>query len=685
MNGIPPRVGGFKARRIIPRSPFKGSPQVRGASVNPYADPDLQFAPADLAPAPSTGPADLLLLGGDKPASTQDRDLTITLPFPNEAEPDDGDTVELVVDGVPQGNPATFIGQSAVTLTLAAAAHAKPGEHTLTYLMHFPDNTGLGPEIKFFVDYVAPGSDAAPVELLFDVTEGLTPDRLDENGDLPAHVFGYAGVDIDDRIFLIIDGAESAASIVDHIPEVGKPIQVVYPKTMIDALTDGDHEFGYRITDRAGNKSLPAVTVTVTSLIKGFIDDLVEPDVEQSAATLVDDAVSRSDGGVKVTIPANAKLTPAYKGVISWGTAASDELTLPTDVATAGATFVIPFGTVYDAWFATSAGKDQAVPVNVRYEIVLNGLSAGTSPETAVNANLYLAGGDDDDPVTPEHGALVAPTVHSSSGAINQIPLEDFEQDGTMLIPYLTKDTPGPAAPAFIVGDIITVQYGAAPTFQHPVVQEDIDAAEALPEDEQVISFPLLATTIEAGKPGTVPVTYTITRRISGGDGTGTNISLSPKQDVVASSSSELPGGGQPLAEATWPEGASAPNNLIGAGEAAKGVNIVIPGYINKTLGDEIVVSLLMGPTKAHVDGETPIDPPRTASRTHIVGPDEDEDDQPSTVTFGTADLMYFHKPPLRMHAHITYTVKPPGGVHGNSSDMFYVEVDSRGDPPAES
>jgi hypothetical protein len=683
MSGIPPRLGAFLARRTFRKSSLKGSPLVRGEKASPNADPDLIFAKADLAPDPSTGAPDNLLKGGDKPDTTEDRDLTITLPFPAESEPADGDTVELVVDGVPQGDLAKFSGGTDVTLTLKATAHASPGEHRLGYLMHFPDNVGTGPEITFIVDYKEPGPDLSDIDLLFDPSEGLTPERLDANGDLPVHIFGYIGLAIDDQVILIIDGAESPApSIIDHIPEEGTPILVAFPKAMIDALEDKSHDLWYRVTDRAGNKSVEARKITVVSLIKKYIDDLVKPDVEQTAAPLVDDAVSRSDGGVTVTIPPNAKLTSAYTAIIYWGSVASDEFALPANVATAGASYVVPYGTVYDGWFATSAGADVPSPTNVRYEIFLNGLNAGNSPDTAVNVNLFLGGGPDIDPETPEHSALVAPTVHSSSGQVNLIPIDDFDEPGTMLIPYMTKATPGPAVPVFIVGDKITVQYGLAPTFEHEVVQKDIDDAEALPAGAQFISFALAATTIEAGKPGTVPVTYTVTRKITGGDGSGTNISLSPKQDVVASSTGELPGGGKPLPAPTWPEGATAPNNAIGAGEALKGVNIVLPGYINKSEGDEIICSVLMGPGIAHAAGETPIDPPRTAEKTHIVGPDEDEDDQSSTVVFGTADLMWFHAPPIRMHAHITYTVKPPGGVHGAPSDIFYVEVDCRGDGP---
>jgi len=683
MKGTPPRAATFVAKRVLPKSSFKGSPESRGQAPN--ADPVLVFKDEDLAPLPSNGVADNLLKGGDKPGSTEGRVLTLTLPYPVDQEPEDTDTVCLEIEGVELVEQVNFHGTDPVELDLPVAVRENPGTYKINYVITFPDNDGKGPLGQTFtVDYQAPGADLAVIDFPFEPIEGLTPERLDSEGNLPAHVYGYVGLDIDDRIILIIDNVENpAAEIVDHIPAPGDPIQVSYPAAMIEALTDGAHTFAYRVTDRAGNKSGNSEGVELVSLIDGFIDDLVKPGVEQSAVPLVDDAVSRSGGGVTVTIPANAKLAPTYKAVIYWGAAASAPITLPADVATAGASYVVPYGTVYDAWFATSSGDDKAVAVAVRYEVSLNGLTAGDAPATDVNMNLYLAGGDDPDPETPEHDALIAPTVKSASGAVNQIPIADFEKPGTMLIPYLTvaPPDPGEAVPAFILGDIITVQYGAAPIFTHPVSQDDLDAAEAAAPDAKFIEFELTAATIEAGDTGAVPVTYTITRKIAGGDGTGANISLSPIQTVAASSSEDLPGGGQPLAAATWPEGATAPNGAIGANEAAKGVNIVIPWYINKQLGDEIVVSLLLGPTKTHAADEVAIEPPRVGERIHTVGGSDSGQDQPSTVTFGTKELMYFHTPPLRMHAHFTYTVKPPGGVHGAPSTVFYVEVDSRGDP----
>ena len=643
-------------------------------SAAPTSTERLTFAPADLAP-PATDislPADNLLL-----FSTEGRDLTLTLPYPADSEPEQGDLLDLIIDDViVPGSQVTLDGTAnPITITLPAANHAVAGPHRINYQLTFiaGGNTELGPMDQVFkVDYDAPGADAAVPDFSFEVTEGLTPERLDANGDLPAHVYGYAGLDIDDRITVTIDGdANTSPLIVDHIPDDGNPIQVMYPKAMIDALDDAPHLFGYYVEDRAGNRSDPSDEVEMISLIKGFITPLDAPLIPEGDDGLVDDADTRLGGGATVQIPANARLDQKYTAVIHWGSATSAPFSIPAGTQDPVTSLVIPYGTVYDQWFATSAGADQRVTVNVSYEIFLNGIHAGLSAVKTVDVNLFLAGGGDPDPETPVHEALLAPTVKSSGGANdNVIPIEDFNLPGTMVIPFLTSATPGPAAAAFVAGDIITVQYGVATPFTHTVTPGDITAAVD-------IVFALAVATIQAAGTGTIPVTYTITHTLVGG---GTNLSLSPVQLVTVSSSTDLPGGGATLAAARWSN--SGGKTTVGPEEARTGVEIEIPGYTNKKEGDLITVSLIMGRGFNHVDGEAAITPPRTASKQHTVGAADAGPTQPSTVTFLYDELMYFQQSPLTMHAHIDYKVLGMGTAIEVGSDVLFVRIDCRGDEP---
>jgi len=659
--------------------PAKSAHKTLGRSAAPTAAELLTFAAADLAPLPSTNVPDNLLLGGDATTSTEGRDLILTLSYPANSEPEMDDTVELMIDNVDLPSTAVIFDGSAsdITFTLPAADHAVAGKHVLNYHIKFVSggsNEEYGPPGQsFIVDYDPPGfPDLSDIEFNFSTEDGLTPENLNSDGDLPAHVFGYAGLAVDDRIILIIDGDESATvSLVDHIPPPGDPILVVYPKSMIDLLIDGTHKFTYRTEDRAGNKSPVATPTTMTSLIKGFIDDLVAPTVEQSAAPLVDDAVARSDGGVTVAIPAHAKLGPTYTAVIHWGSTKSDPFAIPAGAQDPITSRIIPYGIVYDEWNAVSTGSDLAVAVDVWYEVFLNDIRAGESPKVSVNVNLYLAGGTDPDPVTPVHESLVAPTVKSSGGNDNVIPVIDFDKDGTVVIPFLTSATP-PAA-AFVAGDIITVQYGSVAPFTYTVTPADITNAVDIP-------IVLRKEDIAAAGTGTISAIYSITRAIAGGDGSGTNISLSPAQAVDVSSPGELPGNGATLDAAIWSNAGG--KTTVGPIEARTGVDIEIPGYANKKKGDFITVSLVMFPRFVHADGDTAVDPPRTATQSYTVQETDASPNLPSKVTFTYDQLMYFGQTPLTMHAHIDYKVRGFETAVDVGSNMLYLRVDCRGEEP---
>ncbi len=389
---------------------------------------------------------------------------------------------------------------------------------------------------------------------------------------------------------------------------------------------------------------------------------------------LVDDATARSGGGVAVDIPPMPSSARRIPRSLIGARRKSDPFAIPAGSQDPVTSQLVPYGTAYDEWFATSNGGDQAVAVEVWYEVFLNGLHAGSSPKVSVEVNLYLAGGADPDPETPVHESLIAPTVKSASGATdNVIPIDDYDKDGTVVIPFSTSATPGPPVAAFVVDDVITVRYGTAAEFTHTVIQGEIDAAADIP-------IVLTAASIAEAGAGTILATYTITRALAGGDGSGTNTSVSPEQAVAVSSSSELPGGSNTLAPAEWSNAAG--KTTVGPIEARTGVDIEMPWYINKKEGDSITVNLLMGPRFSHDTGETPINPPRTATRTFTVGSADAGPGQSSTVTFVYDELMYFGQTPLTMHAHIDYKVRGAGSAVDVGSDVLYVRVDCRGEEP---
>lgn len=638
------------------------------------AEKPLSFAAADLAPPPSVGDPDNLLK-----ATTKGQPVVVTVPWDPDTETEIGDSVVLFIDAIAvESTRVYFTAYAPVQLTIPPEYHARDGGHAIRYQLRFDtgqNNILNGPPGQFFtVDYTAPGNpDIAPPEFPFDIGTGLTPDKLEADGTLKTHVYGYSGIAVDDAIWGSIDGVATDVGRVDHIPVPGEPINIFYPAAAIGALDDAEHSFGYYVIDRAGNKSPESAVVKMPALLEGYIDDLAAPLVPEADDGLVDDDDARTDGVVIVQVPANPELDTSYSVVIYWGDFASTPMPVPAGGQDPVVSLGIPYGVVYALWYAAAAGADLEVPVAVRYEVFRNKLLAGKSPVTDVVVNLALAGGEDPNPETPVNEKLQPPTVVSASGEVDHIPIGDFAQDGSVSIPFTTVGEI-PSKPVFLEGDDIEVTYDSAPPFSYTVQDTDIDAAVA-------IKIPLAGTVIDAGGLGVIPVSYTVTRNLAGG---GKNVALSPTKNITVNGPGDLPGDGKPLPAPYWLESERPPapkDDLIGKDQARPGVTIVLPLYLNKKVGDILTVSLELFSGFGHTDGEASIDPPRTASHTINVGPADVG--QESQVKFTYDELMYFGKRPLTMHAHIGFSAKRIDGGDedkGVSSEGLVLRVDCRGE-----
>ncbi|URL60066.1 hypothetical protein IM816_08285 [Luteibacter flocculans] len=227
----------------------------------------IRFAAADLAPDPDDIEDNLLR------ARTKGRDLMLKIPSLKDRPVVNGDTVTLVLDGEELEDTSFSIvdPDAPIPLMLSAARHDQSGRYQINYVIRYLAGGGqseTGPRDQGFVaDYEPPGLPflASPV-FYFSPDDGLTPDRLDPNGNLIALVPGYTGLAIHDAITPLIDGVEGAPTIVTELPVEGSLIHVIYPGTMLSGLS-GSHDFAYRIRDRAGNVSADSRPVSMNVLL----------------------------------------------------------------------------------------------------------------------------------------------------------------------------------------------------------------------------------------------------------------------------------------------------------------------------------------------------------------------------------------------------------------------------------
>lgn len=248
------------------------SARAAGVQLDEFSEP-LTFA--EIAPAPPSGPPDNLLL-----AKVKNTPITIELALVDEINDQlqDGDTIELVINGTPLGQAKEvlldpFIDTPKVTILLALDDHKDlpEGRVEINYIIHFRSNgteVRNGPPGQFFTtDYTPPGlpflgqlvfSDEV---LLNGVTEaaliGTDPDQY-----LPAQVPGYTDLTGGDHITGIVGGRKETLDTID----VGNGnIELRFRRDFIVEEEDGRIAFSWTVTDRATNEAATAPSATKSS------------------------------------------------------------------------------------------------------------------------------------------------------------------------------------------------------------------------------------------------------------------------------------------------------------------------------------------------------------------------------------------------------------------------------------
>lgn len=558
------------------------------------------FPETALAPAPSVGPADNLLL-----ASEKDKVINISVKIPPASEytvrDGDGlfliiDSTDVLTDGIPirQLDPATDLPDTVISAPLPAVNRIE-GVHTLRYVItdSFGDNGEFSAPVSFTVDTMPPGGkfgfsvpSFGPLEA--DIAEnGVTAALLAANaGVLSAEMGGYQGAALDDKLIPYVDDQPGTPVYVGNPNTRGVPVKFAYTTAQITAAGDGLKKFQYQVTDRAGNVGSMSLPREFETLLKGAITTLVAPSVADMADGVIIDAEARK--GVFVTIPPHVDVLEGFWVVVIWG---GVELK-PAQI--------IKTNTAQDV-LVTSAEVFQqgSGSFNVSYEIYKEGTSGkllllGVSPGTAVLVDLSTSGGVDPDPTTPVNENLGLPVIRGgvAGGTDNVLTVEDSKLPATITIPWQTVTTP--AVPAFIAGDIITVYWNGTPPEGSPVgtiIADDhaVTAADVVAG----IDLELEVSPAEHQKVGgSLPVTYRASRPVVGFAGKF-NHTMSPSQTVMVESAPVLPGGPGGLPLVLWSEqlplGPFFPGQFaLNKVRSFDGSQIEIPYYENKTLNDKI-------------------------------------------------------------------------------------------------
>jgi uncharacterized protein YjdB len=640
----------------------------RGATGTNVLVAVLQFPPANvLAPIPVGAAADFLLL-----AAVRDQDVVLTLPFPDTGSP--GDTIQLLVGGQPVGSEVAidaYFPDKDIPVPLPATARVTEGLHALNYKLLYRSGAGneeeLGPAgQQFIVDYTSPAGalPQAPVFAPDVVADAVTPERLSVDADgneyLPGLVHSYFGQAAGDTLTGYIDGAVATVPIEVAPGGEGIDVELRYTRAALDLATDGRHDFTYDVVDRAGNRSARSVATPLLVRMHALIPDVLPPRVPAASDGLLDHADIHDSLGAVVEIPPNTLVLPGDIVIVTWGPYEADPRTIvAADIGQDPlVTIVVPYADVYAAWFTASAGADMRVSTHVTYRIMRGSLLAGEpKAPIAVIVNLSTPGGVDPDPETPENEALYAPTVYSSSGNANFIPIAEQQLDGVVEVAWTRADD---GDKVFAIGDIVTVRYGATALASYTVTAADMIAAKPLR-----LILPVAA--IAAEGVGLITTSYIIERRLAAG---GANIAISPPQSVAVEDEADLPG---ELAEGAFPE----MNQYFTLGPAEiKDGTAFVGDYTDRRAGDTIRFEFRFVEGNYHSPAETPID-----ARFHSGVLTLAADGDPVEFLIAEAFLNYRDQPPEQMHIHGAYHVRRGMGSEVHSPDTL-VYLDCRGAAP---
>lgn len=399
-------------------------------------------------------------------------------------------------------------------------------------------------EVSTRFDQIAPGGKRpGQISLTPEQASGITEKDL-EDDKLPLEVYSYYGAEADDTIeFWIGSRADEASGtwLGDRFTVIvpGEPPDAYITRAQLEAAGDGWRYLAYRIRDWAGNVSVMSSPIGVTVAVQlPTLYPAIIPEFDDDGLITYDDAYP----DVEVQIPLYTGAAAGDIIALTWGgVPVVPPYTLTPDDVKGDPVAVIrvPYAVVRQAGDGS---------VEVTYQMRRLNQPEVDAPPKQVEVNLTTPGGPDPDPnpELPWHGNIRAPLIKCGTSPDNTIEARDFGEDATATIYRTGVD----GKPIWEIGDVIQLKWDNLedPALAPITVTDQNEGAD--------ISYPIPFTSvIEPTGAGEFQVSFKVTRYLPTSSGAPVPSSArSPDQAVTVSAGNRLPGDGEPLAPATFPE-----------------------------------------------------------------------------------------------------------------------------------
>jgi len=539
----------------------------------------------------------------------------VTVNVPQWEDQEEADFVFLEIDGNIVGDPGGIdpIGQTdpiPATITAAEMGALTHGTHVLRFYYF----NVISQESKHFsLPYVMridlnPAGDGDLPTIQFDDAyyQGISrQDIIDGGNTLTGHIAAYFDMKKGDIIQCYVQNRQGGPQVtgpeVIVASETDAGHDCVFSLAQLDAAVSvGEVDFWYTVTDRAGNIATAAKTA-LPMLVTGAPDKLLAPRLPPDDGLVIEEDARRPS---KVEIPqfghgaigdtlylyfeskaSDGTLTTVGPVPVDGALAAGDLPANPDnpDPTKSIRTIEVAYATFSALQPKTAAGVLEPIySLDIWYEVRRGAFKGMMSPRYTTGVDLTLAGGPDPNPDTPINENLLPPTLQEKDGVgtPNVFPV-GYAGPPEAIIPHLSNETP--AKEVFADGDTVQLY-----RFFNGI--NDVAVGPATPATVGAdLKIVLAATDLLPGHPSYY---YRIARTLT--PGPGVNEALSPQQSVEVKDTNGLPGGPDALPYVVFRE---APVNTAGymsiGTRGYDGTFLRIYQYLNMAADDVIEATWL--------------------------------------------------------------------------------------------